>query len=156
MFTIDVHGWQRLGIDYCVIDLNGTLSQAGVISSGAKDRMERLASVVSPIVLTADTRGIARSLLKGFPVDIHILVSSKETEEKEAYVRSLGAERVAYIGNGANDELAMQAAALGICIVGTEGCFSRTALGADVLVPSIHEALDLFLFPERLLATLRR
>ena len=111
---------------------------------------------MSLIVLTADTRGIARALLDGFPVDVHILTSNRETEEKEAFVRTLGAQGIAYIGNGANDERAMQASDLGICIMGSEGCFSRTAMSADILVPSIQDALDLFLFPERLLATLRR
>ena len=156
MFTIDIHGWKRLDLDHCVIDLNGTLSQAGTIASGVKERMVRLASRVFLVVLTADTRGIARDLLEGFPVEVHILTSKRETEEKEAFVRTLGEEGVAYIGNGANDELAINTSALGICIMGAEGCFSRTAVRADVLVPSIQEALDLFLFPERLLATLRR
>ena len=156
MLTIDIHGWKKLSLNHCVIDLNGTLSQAGVIAPVAKDRMVRLAKHVSLVVLTADTRGIARALLGGFPVDIHILSSGRETEEKEAFVSDLVAHNVAFIGNGANDEQAMRASALGICIMGTEGCFPRTAMNADVVVPSIIEALDLLLFPERLLATLRR
>ena len=128
MLTIDVPGWKRLDLSSCVIDLNGTLSQAGVISSEAKERMAKLAEHMSLVVLTADTRGIARSLLDGFPVDVHILTSNQETEEKETFVRTLGEPAVAYIGNGANDEQAIKTSALGICIVGTEGCFSRTAM----------------------------
>ena len=156
MIVIDIPGWKKLNLEYCVIDLNGTLSQSGVIAPGAQERMGQLSSQFRIVVLPADTRGNAELLLRDVPVEVHILKSAAETTEKEAFVCSIGQEKVAYIGNGANDELAMRASTLSICIVGTEGCYGRTAFTADVLVSSINAALDLLIFPERLVATLRR
>jgi len=72
-----------------------------------------------------------------------------------AYVWQLDRTRVAAIGNGRNDRLMLQAAKLGIAIVGPEGAAVDTLHAADVAVPNIHAALDLLQHPLRLVATLR-
>jgi len=60
------------------------------------------------------------------------------------------------VGNGANDVAMLQAAALGIAVLGPEGMAAAAIPAADVLVGSIHDALDLLSEPRRLIATLRR
>jgi len=47
-------------------------------------------------------------------------------------------------------------AALSICILGEEGTAVNALLNAHIIVNNINDALDLFLFPKRLVATLRR
>jgi soluble P-type ATPase len=63
---------------------------------------------------------------------------------------------VVAIGNGANDALMLEHAALGILVMGGEGAAVEALLRARVVVTDICEALDLLLFPKRLIATLRR
>jgi soluble P-type ATPase len=50
----------------------------------------------------------------------------------------------------------LERAALGIVIVGPEGCASITHAKSDVVAPHIRAALELLLYPKRLIATLRR
>jgi len=60
------------------------------------------------------------------------------------------------VGNGANDAQMLEAAALGIAVLGKEG-LAVDALGvADVVVPRIADALEQLLKTPRLVATLRR
>ena len=60
------------------------------------------------------------------------------------------------IGNGANDVLVLEGAALGIAVIGPEGASSAALRAADVVCASIVDALDLLLEPRALTATLRR
>jgi hypothetical protein len=50
----------------------------------------------------------------------------------------------------------LERAALGIAVLGPEGLALSCLQAADVVVPDILAALDLLLFPRRLVATLRR
>jgi soluble P-type ATPase len=47
-------------------------------------------------------------------------------------------------------------AALGICVLGPEGMAVEALMAADVVAPSVLDALDLLYHPLRLMATLRR
>jgi soluble P-type ATPase len=151
----EIPGRGTLRIEYIVMDLNGTISQRGRIAKGTKERILKLGQETDLFVLTADTRGNAGNLLEGFPVAIRILSSQNEGREKAAFVKHLDSEKVVYIGNGANDELAMKLSGLGICVMGKEGCYTPNALVSDILVSTINDALDLLLFPQQLVATLR-
>jgi P-type E1-E2 ATPase len=79
-----------------------------------------------------------------------------EAAQKADVVRQLGAERVVAIGNGANDADMLADAALGIAIVGPEGVAAGALAAADVVVPTISDALGLLVNSKRLIATLRR
>ena len=80
----------------------------------------------------------------------------KQAEAKLDYIKKLGAHTVIAVGNGANDAAMLERAALGIAVIGPEGAAVKTLLFADVIAPDIHSALELLLFPKRLIATLRR
>jgi hypothetical protein len=56
----------------------------------------------------------------------------------------------------ANDSAMLQRCALGILVIGPEGSAVEALLKAKVIVPDICSALDLLLYPKRLMATLRR
>ena len=49
----------------------------------------------------------------------------------------------------------MKAVALGIAVVQAEGAAAATLMAADVIAPTVCDALDLLLHPLRLKATLR-
>ena len=97
------------------------------------------------------------------PIEAVIRLSSNLEAERDVtvyaqaprLVERLGAERVVAVGNGANDAGMLQAAALGIAVLGPEGLAGEAWQAADV-VAGIHQALDLLLHPRRLVATLRR
>jgi soluble P-type ATPase len=59
------------------------------------------------------------------------------------------------MGNGRNDRLMLQTAALGVAVCQAEGAAVQTMLAADVIVPDTQAALDLLIYPLRLVATLR-
>jgi soluble P-type ATPase len=50
----------------------------------------------------------------------------------------------------------LKEAALGICILSKEGTAVSSILAADIVVPDIQSALELFLKPLRLTATWRQ
>lgn len=49
----------------------------------------------------------------------------------------------------------LREAALGIAVVGREGAACAAVRAAEIVVTRIQDALDLFLMPTRLIATLR-
>jgi soluble P-type ATPase len=50
----------------------------------------------------------------------------------------------------------LKLAALGICVMSREGVAVETLLAADLLMPDIFSALELFESPLRMVASLRR
>ncbi len=162
MLRIPIPGRDTLELEHLVCDMNGTLAEDGLLLDGVTERLARLSADLRLHVLTADTHGtlaaVAEKLRRSCvaadqPAPIWERVATGA--DKERYVRQLGATRVVALGNGANDEAMLWAAALGIAVIGSEGAFGPTVLAARVIARSPLEALYLLLYPERLVATLR-
>ncbi len=156
MITVPIPGRPELRIEHLLVDYNGTVVVDGEPIDGVLERLERLAESVTIRILTAATRGSAAARTSGWPVELAIIGPGPEDVSKLAFARDLGFESVAAIGNGLNDRLLLGAAAVGVAVVQDEGIAAPTLAAADVVVPDIRAGLDLFLHPERLLATLRR
>jgi len=62
---------------------------------------------------------------------------------------------VAAIGQGANDAGMLKSAAVGIAILSREGLAVTTLNAADLVLPDIISALELFDKPLRIVASLR-
>ena len=155
MIEIIVPGYRTLRLQHLVMDYNGTLAEDGRLLEGIRTRLNRLAEQLRLHVITADTFGIARSQLNGLSCEVVILPVEEQAQGKLAYIENLGRDRVVAIGNGRNDRLMLAAAALGIAVVQEEGASTETLSAADVVMPDIRSALDVLLFPKRLIATLR-
>lgn len=155
MLTLTIPGRDALHIEHLVLDYNGTLAVDGELLEGVAERLAELADGVTVHVITADTFGKAQAALVGAPCRVVILLPEAQDSAKLDYVRKLGAESVAAIGNGRNDRLMLHAAALGIAVLGDEGVAADTLAAADVVTRGIGPALDLLLKPLRLAATLR-
>jgi soluble P-type ATPase len=155
MLEINIPGYKTLLFHHLVMDYNGTLALDGYLLEGVGPRLVSLAENLHLHVVTADTFGIARSQLTGLPCELAILPVEDQAQAKLEYIQRLGAAQVVAIGNGRNDQRMVEAAALGIAIVQGEGAAIQTCQAADVLAPNIQTALDLLLFPRRLIATLR-
>lgn len=156
MLHIDIPGSVALEIEHFVSDFSGTLSDDGVLLHGVREKLNELAGKVHVHVLTSDTFGKARKELEGITCTVHILEGEDHTGQKEQYVVSLGAERVAALGNGNNDARMLKAAGLGIAVCLKEGCSAESLQTAKIFVHSPIDAVELLLYPKRLVATLRR
>ena len=137
---------------HLVLDFTGTLSQGGALIPGVGDRLRRLAPLLQITVLTADTFGTVERELSDQPVTVRIIADGWE---KAGFVRGVGADQVIAVGNGRNDIPMVEAAGLGIAVMGPEGSAAGLLQVADVVSRDINEALDLILDPLRLKATLR-
>ena len=155
MIKIDVPGFGPLQLEHLVLDFNGTLAVDGELLPGVAERLTTLAARLSVHVMTADTHGTAARALGRLPCSLAVAPPSGQAEAKRRFVEALGAERVVAIGNGRNDRLMLEAARVGIAVVQAEGASAQALAAADLVVPTIADALDLLAHPLRLVATLR-
>ncbi len=155
MIEINVPGYGSLSLRHLVMDYNGTLALDGSLLQGVGPRLENLASQLQLHVITADTFGQAQLNLADLPCTVEILSPDSQDQAKLTYVERLGAEGVVAVGNGRNDRPMLAASALGIAVLQQEGLAWQTLSSADLIMPDILSALDLLIFPKRLIATLR-
>ncbi len=156
MIEMTISGRGDYSIEHLVLDVNGTLAVDGLLIEGVAKRIGALRDRLTIHLLTADTHGrqdVIDLLLNLKAVRIQ---PGNEARQKADYVRQLGADHVVAIGQGANDALMLQEAVLGICVHSVEGLAVEALLAADLLVPDILSALDLFDKPLRLIASLRK
>ncbi|MBI5439597.1 MAG: HAD family hydrolase [Deltaproteobacteria bacterium] len=157
MLTIDIPGRPSLSLAYVVLDVNGTITVDGAISDEVAERIRELGRNLKVWLLTADTFGTAKELARRLGVEAIVLEpGGREQEQKAEFVRGLGPGGCVAIGNGANDTSMLEAADLGIAVLGREGLCPELLTRADLVVTSPEDALDLLLFPRRLVATLRK
>jgi len=152
---ISIPGCGELDLGYLVLDFNGTIARDGKLLSNLDRTFEELAAQYAIHVLTADTCGSVAAELAGLPCVVQVIEAGNEAEQKQQYVRSLGADRVVAVGNGANDRLMLQTARLGIAVLEGEGSAVSAIQHADVVARSIYDAMGMLLIPQRLVATLR-
>jgi P-type E1-E2 ATPase len=153
---ISVPGRGQYHIEHLILDLNGTIALDGELIRGVKKRISALSKKLQIIVVTADTNKNAELLLRDLPVALCRIEEAGEDEQKVLLMRERGKDRTVCIGNGSNDVSMLKESALGICIMGREGASSEAMIASDLVIPHINDALDLFLKPHRLRATLRR
>ena len=154
MLVYEIPGRETLRISTVALDYNGTIARDGILLPGAAARIRQLRALAEVLVLTADTYGSVARQCAGLDVSVRTFPQSGAAACKEQIVRERGGG-VAAIGNGFNDILMLDAAALGIAVMEREGMCAALAAHADVLVTSAEDALDLLLLPGRLRATLR-
>jgi soluble P-type ATPase len=155
MINIIIPGWGNMEIENLILDLNGTLSTDGEISPIVKEKLDHLSRDLNIYILTADTQGNAEQMVSDLEVTLVKVPEEGSAQGKLKILESLDPSRTVAIGNGNNDRLMLKEAALGILVLGEEGVSVSTLKDSDLLVKSISDALDLFLKPKRLIATLR-
>ncbi len=178
MLEYKIPNYKHLKINNVVLDFNGTLACNGQIINGVKERINILSKKCNITVLTADTFGTVKEMFVDTDINIEIIktgnglnykrdythlaspststASSNGLNYKRDFIKKLGAADVIAIGNGANDELMLKEAVLGILIIGEEGAATTSLLSSDLVVTNILNALDLLIYPGRLIASLRR
>ena len=155
MIELDIPGRPKLQLDHLVCDVNGTLALDGILREGVASLINQLCEKLDIHLITADTHGRQAQIDQQLNLQAVRLQPGNEARQKAEFVRQLGAERVAAIGQGANDAEMLRQAALGICVLSNEGSATQTLLAADLVLPDILSALQLFEKPVRLIASLR-
>jgi soluble P-type ATPase len=155
MKKIEVPNYKTLELKHVILDYNGTIAKDGQLKEEVKALLPSLCKSYTVHVITADTFGSVKAQMEGFNVTITVLQTDNHTSEKAAYIDRLGKINCVAIGNGNNDSQMLQNAALGIAIIGDEGCATLTLLKSDITCHSIENGLNLLLNEKRLIATLR-
>ena len=156
MIELSIPGRGDLQLQHIVFDVNGTIAIDGTLVEGISRRFGVLRDRFTLHLLTADTHGQQANIDRMLNLTAVRITPGNETEQKAAYIQTLGAENVIAIGQGANDAAMLKTAAIGICILSPEGTALEALLSSDLLVPDIHTALDLLEKPLRLIASLRK
>jgi soluble P-type ATPase len=151
MISFEIPGRGTVTVDHVIFDFNGTLAEDGAMAAETASLAADLSARVHVMAATADTFGTAAQVLAAAGIPVAIV---KNAQDKERLVQSL-AGGVAAVGNGANDVRMFQASALSVCVLGPEGAAVSALMAADIVVPSIKRAIELFTKPARVTATLR-
>lgn len=150
----EIPGMETFHITTIILDLNGTLSVGGMVPSGVKERLAQLkARGFKLVFFTGNTRNDADELAESLGIEWRL---AKNAEDKRNLAQDFGPDACASIGNGLIDLELMKAVKLRIVTLQAEGVHVQTLLESDIVVPSICDALDLFIDEQRLVATLRK
>jgi soluble P-type ATPase len=154
MEAISVPGWGTIEIKNVVLDLNGTITESGNYIAGVLNDLEALrAQGLDVFILSGDTRGTLQQIFELSPgIDT---VVTKTSEDKRAFVKSVGSDHTVCVGNGNIDVDMFKEAKLSICTIQAEGATTKAILEADIVVTHIKHAIEILLDPEKLIATLR-
>lgn len=144
-----------LRLRYLLIDINGTLTVDGELIAGVAERICALKNSLAIYLLSADTYGKAQATAAALGLEFFRVDAEKGGIDKRDYIINIGKDHCVAVGNGFNDVLMLEEAALAIAVVGKEGCCSEALLRSDLAVADINDALDMLLFPRRIVATLR-
>lgn len=147
---IDMPDGGRLQLESLVLDINGTLTADGELLPEVRARLAALGDGIRVRLVTRDTLGRGGAIAEELGVEI-----DRVTDEEKMTVIDDPATAV-MIGNGISDVEALRRCAVGIAVIGPEGCAAEAFRAADVVVADINHALDLLLTPSRLVSTLRR
>jgi P-type E1-E2 ATPase len=156
LIRLEIPGWGSCGLEHLLLDLNGTVALDGQLIPGVDERVAALSADLVVYLVTADTQGKAEETSQRLGSQLVRIERRHEANQKQALVEQLGAGQVVAVGNGANDARMLSAAALGIAVMGREGLAVEALQAADLVAGRIEDALDLLLYPRRLVATLRR
>jgi P-type E1-E2 ATPase len=156
VIELNIPGRGVLRVQHLVTDVNGTLAIDGQLMEGISKRLGLLKDRFTIHLLTADTHGRQAVIDQQLNLTAVRIQPGNEAEQKAEYVRSLGAETVVAIGQGANDAAMLREAALGICVMSPEGAAIEALLSADLVMPTITSALELLDKPLRIVASLRK
>jgi P-type E1-E2 ATPase len=155
MISVPVPGWGELSLEYLMVDFNRTAAVDGKLKKDVKDAIEKISRYIKVFIITADSYDSIDAEMAASNITFIKVNKNSSGEEKAKVVRELGPEKIVAIGNGSNDAAMLKEAALGIAVIGDEGCSTALIKEADLLVADIMKAFGLIMHPERILATLR-
>ncbi len=154
MISIERPGQGNLEIDFILIDFEGTLALDRRVHPKAKDKINLLSKRTKIYILAKGEKEQVIEVMRKVKAEIIHFAEGDASARKLNLLRQLGANRTVAIGNGQDDILMIEEAALGICVISREGTAAETIQKADAVVSNILDALDFLLKPIRQKATL--
>ncbi len=142
-----------INLSTLILDLNGTLTVKGVLIDGVLERVNHLKQKgLNIVIFSGDTRGTSQKIAKELGVES---IVASTGEEKKAAALKLDPETCVAIGNGKIDVPLFKTVKLSIATLQAEGIYTECLQVANIVVPSILDALDILLDERSLGATLR-
>ena len=155
MLQITIPGMGELKLTDLMLDYNGTLALDGYLINDVTKRLAELSSQFKIHVVTGDTHGTAKNQLANINCQLTIVPPENQATAKLDYLKQLGQSNTIAIGNGKNDQYILKESVVGIVVLGNEGIAIEALNAADILVPTIFDAINLLQYPNRLRSTLR-
>lgn len=150
---IEIPKADSIEINTIVLDLNGTLSVNGIVASTTKELIKKLKTLDYKIVLiSGDIRGNAKTIAEELDIDLFLGATSSEKAEQ---MQQFNKETTASIGNARIDIGTFINAKISVATMQAEGIHTGILKYVDIIVPSIDDALNLFINPKSLAGTLR-
>ena len=144
---------ETVEIKTIVLDLNGTLTVKGKLEDSTKDLIMQLKNNDFRLVLiSGDIRGNAKTIADELGMDLFL---GSTSDEKAAQMQQFDKNKTAAIGNARIDIGTFENATLSIATLQAEGIHTAILQYVDIIVPSINDALQLFLDKKSLEGTLR-
>ena len=156
MVEVTIPGRGKVELKHLVCDVNGTLAVDGTLIEGVQEKIDNLRNQLEIHLVTANTHGKQNEIDLILNLKSVILSPGQEANQKADYVRNLGSENVAAIGQGANDAVMLKEAKLGICVISPEGTAVEALLASDIVVPDILRGFEILERPKRIIADLRK
>ena len=154
MISIKRYGLPALEIDFVLLDFEGTIASDRRIHPKVKDKINLLSKHAKVYILACGQKEAAEEILKKVKAETVFFKGGPVSQEKLDFIRRLGPERTAAVGNGADDASMIGEAGLGVCIISKEGTSVETLKQADLVFSDILDALDFLLKPLRQTTTL--
>jgi len=148
---IEIPNVDTFNIKNILLDYNGTIAESGQILE-IDSYLQSLSKNYNVYIVSGDTFGNVKAVMKDHDVTCII---THNAQEKLAFLNRLGPQETIAIGNGSIDAQMLYAAAIGIVVLGQEGCSMKALMNGDILVKSISDAFDMILQPLKLIATLK-
>ena len=153
---IEIPNYGEFKIENLAFDFNGTLATGGEVPEKVIKKLNSLTTNFKVYILTADTFGTVREMVNELDIEVAIIEKGDGTNFKRDYIQKIGNNETIAIGNGNNDRLMLEEAAIGIALIGNEGAAIKTILNSDLVLNNIFDVFQLLEEPERLIASLRK
>jgi len=151
---IQIPKGETIEINTIVLDLNGTLAVKGIVSDKTKELILKLKELNYRIVLiSGDIRGNAKIISDELGIELFLGVTSQEKAEQ---MLQFDKETTAAIGNARIDIGTFENSKISIATMQSEGIHTEILRYVDVIVPTIEDALSLFIDIKSLAGTLRK
>ncbi|WDP89529.1 MAG: ATPase P [Desulfobacter sp.] len=156
MIRFTIPGSGELAIRHMLFDYNGTLAVDGNPVPGIREKINAHSRDLDFHVITADTFGTVEQALQGVDCRVVTIPEADQDKAKADYLETLGPGATIACGNGANDELMLKKAALGVAVCLDEGMNTRALLASDLVIKDIMDLFGYLENPGRLVACLRK
>lgn len=144
---------ETIEIDTIVLDLNGTLTVKGILQNSTIELIKQLQNNDFRLVLiSGDIRGNAKTIADNLGLELYL---GSTSDEKATQMQQFDKNKTAAIGNARIDIGTFENAKISIATLQSEGIHTAILKHVDIIVPSIDNALQLFLDKKSLEGTLR-